>query len=459
MDDQQKLAIYKLLNELGYIRDPDAFELLPGDEDEGYNTVLDKLTDQYHVTWDDGFATYTVRGSGWLPQDKEVVVMVGDEGMDKYINDQLNYTYDKEDLINLIKVDVPGRTFSKGSRGVLEAMNHGIKEYNGYYISEALLRRGGMMFKQLERLANRLDEKGLTNEANIVDGIIEAAAPKGRGLGRRRPGQKPGGKGKRPGGGGMGRGTGPGTGPRGGTSLCPVSSLADLANRLDEKGLIQEADVVDKIIKEAGDILGPGIPDGTGPMSGTEECQQNPGNKEVVVVIPGRGMGRGPGRGPGGGMGRGMGPGSGPLGGTPLCPATDLANLANLLDEKGLTQEADMIDQILKEAAEGVAPFIHNEVKKLVDEGKTYEEVKRAIEEKYPNFEFKKEDYDEMAAGEKKEASLTKEAQTCPSCGRTLDSGGYCSECGKYPFKSADPFPGSTYSPSQSQQLGREFGK
>lgn len=129
---------------------------------------------------------------------------------------------------------------------------------------------------------------------------------------------------------------------KGGVML--FNDLVKVANQLDEKGHSQEADVIDQILKEAC----PGCP------------EHNPEKKKKA-------------------------------------PGVILMELGNALDKKGLTEEADIIDQLLKE---GVAPFVHGDLKKLIDEGKTFEETKDALKTKHPNFELKKEDYDELAQKE-----------------------------------------------------------
>jgi len=80
-----------------------------------------------------------------------------------------------------------------------------------------------------------------------------------------------------------------------------------------------------------------------------------------------------------------------------------LASLADSLDEKGHTEEAGIVDNIIQEAAEGVAPFIYNDLKKMVEEGKSFEEVKKALEEKNESFTLKQEDYDEVKGKQEEE--------------------------------------------------------
>lgn len=92
----------------------------------------------------------------------------------------------------------------------------------------------------------------------------------------------------------------------------------------------------------------------------------------------------------------------------------NLVILASDFDNKGLIEEANQVDEVIiqltsneikKEAAEGIAPFIYSDLKKLVDEGKSFEEAKKTINEKHKGFELKKEDYDEIAGN--KEAAVT----------------------------------------------------
>jgi len=59
--------------------------------------------------------------------------------------------------------------------------------------------------------------------------------------------------------------------------------------------------------------------------------------------------------------------------------------------------------------AEGIAPFIYEIVTEGVKEGKSFNEIKKIIEEKHPGFEFKEEDYEEAKFG--KEASIKKKAE------------------------------------------------
>lgn len=155
-----------------------------------------------------------------------------------------------------------------------------------------------------------------------------------------------------------------------------IEKLASLADSLDQKGHDEEANAVDSLIQEAGEM--PGIPDGTGPRG--------------CGMIP---DGTGP-------HGRGMGPGQGRGDGTGMKMKMKLVDLADSLDEKGQTEEASLVDSIVQEAAEGIVPFIYNDIKKLVDEGKSFEEVKKIIEEKDKGFTLKQEDYDEVK-GKKEE--------------------------------------------------------
>lgn len=147
-----------------------------------------------------------------------------------------------------------------------------------------------------------------------------------------------------------------------------------------------------KLTKQAGEVAGPGVPDGTGPYSGTPQCQmcdqeddqeddkkdekkddKKDGEEKVclkdftteelvqelagredasVQEVPAAGLGRGMGFGPAG-LGRGMGPGGG-MGVCMMQPEEvqqllqQLSSLADNLDKQGNKEAADTVDKILK---------------------------------------------------------------------------------------------------------------
>ncbi|RLI99748.1 MAG: hypothetical protein DRP08_06925, partial [Candidatus Aenigmatarchaeota archaeon] len=114
-----------------------------------------------------------------------------------------------------------------------------------------------------------------------------------------------------------------------------------------------------------------------GPDEATEDEEEKNDEKEVVVV-PEPGYGRGFGRGFGPGYGRGLRQRLGPRGYPglgPFCPlrtedVREIVDIANQLDEIGLSKEADELDQLLREAAKKKKkkePNIPEKVKEIAD--------------------------------------------------------------------------------------------
>jgi hypothetical protein len=91
--------------------------------------------------------------------------------------------------------------------------------------------------------------------------------------------------------------------------------MKELKFASEEDALQYLADLIGQKVCIGGSVKGPGIPDGTGPMSGTSSCPMTAEEEEEEEIIPqGRGLGRG--------MGRRTGPqdGTGPRAEEGTCP-------------------------------------------------------------------------------------------------------------------------------------------
>lgn len=163
---------YLLLRELNYLYDSD-FELSEQDKADGMTSVDEKLELDHslNVEHNGTYAIYKdLRG-------KVVVMMKGREGIDDLVKDKLE-EMEKDDLIKLIEW-LPGKGETTGYRGVLEEWGWKLREHGDYLISEYTEgRRMSSLFNDLMKLANQLDEKGHTQEANMVDSILKEAGRK-----------------------------------------------------------------------------------------------------------------------------------------------------------------------------------------------------------------------------------------------------------------------------------------
>jgi len=93
---------------------------------------------------------------------------------------------------------------------------------------------------------------------------------------------------------------------------------------------MDERRIAGDLVKLAGSIMGPGIPDGTGPYAGAPECPVTEIDEEGIAIAPRRRRRY---------LRRGPQDGTGPRGGTPMCPlnedvAIELVRLAKELVAK-----------------------------------------------------------------------------------------------------------------------------
>lgn len=149
----------KLLRDKNLIWNDEAFTLTEQDKADGLTSVDEKIDLEFVGDFGENFAEIK-------EGRKEIVIMKGQEGINEYVTDKIQYL-DSDELVNIIR-QMPG-----GLRSVLEtAWNWKLQEDGEYTMSIATT--ASLNVPKLLRLADLLDKKGLFIEANEIDNLIVA---------------------------------------------------------------------------------------------------------------------------------------------------------------------------------------------------------------------------------------------------------------------------------------------